>query len=176
MNKFETVVTSHLLETPAKTLRERLKLVCMLFVLNIAWALLMDKFLGYLWPEMFAHYGSYLQGYQFKPWQFFLSPEPPFRYEFFMTCIAAPLWEELAFRVAPYKIAQKFGQEYLIPVVLLSTIIFGWGHGAGTISLMFQGFGGLFLTYAYLKSGYSYWTSVALHFTWNFGCTLLSLA
>lgn len=170
MNKFEAVVTNHLLEDPAKTLQDRIKLVCMLFVANIAWALLMDKFLGYLWPEMFAHYGSFFQSYQF-----FASPTPPFRYEFFMACIAAPLWEELAFRVAPYKIAQRFGKEYLIPVVILSTMLFGWGHGAGTISLMFQGFGGLFLTYAYIKSGYSYWSSVALHFTWNFGCTLLSV-
>ena len=86
---------------------------------------------------------------------------------FFYACIMAPLWEELAFRVIPISIARKFGDQFIIPVVLLSSLIFGWGHGNGTNSLLMQGIGGLILSCVYIKTGYNYWCSVALHCAWN---------
>lgn len=88
--------------------------------------------------------------------------------DFFYACIMAPLWEELAFRVIPISIARKFGEQFIIPVVLLSSLIFGWGHGNGPNSLLIQGIGGLLLSAVYIKTGYNYWCSVAMHFMWNF--------
>ena len=85
----------------------------------------------------------------------------------FYACIMAPLWEELAFRVIPISIAKKFGEQFIIPVVLLSTLLFGWGHGNGTNSLLIQGVGGLILSIVYIKTNYNYWCAVALHAAWN---------
>lgn len=86
---------------------------------------------------------------------------------FFYACIMAPLWEELAFRVIPISIARKFGEQFIIPVVLLSSLIFGWGHGGGTNSLLIQGVGGLLLSAVYIKTNYNYWCVVAMHAAWN---------
>lgn len=159
MNKFESALTAHMTGNPVLKVFERMKLIALLLVANVIWAILVTKFLGFLWPEVFGKESGAMNWV----YQFFFTPAPPYRWQFFMSVIAAPLWEELAFRVAPYKIAKNLGAQYFVPVMILSTILFGWGHGAGTISLLFQGFGGLFLTYAYVKTGYSYWSSVTLH-------------
>ncbi|HEY0751364.1 MAG TPA: CPBP family intramembrane glutamic endopeptidase [Chitinophagaceae bacterium] len=90
------------------------------------------------------------------------------RRAFFFGVITAPLWEELAFRVIPIGIAKRFGEQYIMPVILLSSIIFGWGHGSGPISLMIQGVGGFILSLVYIKTNYNYWCVVALHAMWNF--------
>lgn len=95
--------------------------------------------------------------------------EPSRLYVFFFSCIWAPLWEEAAFRVAPIAIAKHFNRNALmIPVVILSSVLFGWGHGMGPISLLIQGVMGLVFATVYIKNGYSYWSSVTLHFLWNF--------
>jgi membrane protease YdiL (CAAX protease family) len=91
---------------------------------------------------------------------------------FFFSVIFAPLWEELAFRHAPYLIAKKLNESLKVnftwPIMILSSVIFGWGHGLGPISLLIQGVAGLALSYAYLKNNYSYWSSVIVHALWNF--------
>lgn len=90
---------------------------------------------------------------------------------FFFTVILAPLWEELAWRHAPILIARQFKKhlnlDVLWPIVIISSIHFGWGHGHGPISLLMQGVGGFALSYVYIKNGYSYWSSVAAHALWN---------
>lgn len=90
---------------------------------------------------------------------------------FFFSCILAPLWEELAFRHAPIQIAKGLYKaldvDFTIPIVIISSAIFGWGHGHGPISILMQGVGGLVLSFVYIKNGYSYWSSVIVHFLWN---------
>lgn len=98
--------------------------------------------------------------------------------DFFFACIFAPLWEELAFRHAPMLIAKHFNKaskkvNLTWPVVIISSVIFGWGHGQGPISLLIQGVGGLLFSWVYLKNNYSYWSSVALHCLWNISLTYI---
>lgn len=91
--------------------------------------------------------------------------------EFFFGVIFAPLWEELAWRYAPITLAQQLKKhcnlDLLWPIVIISSIHFGWGHGYGPISLLMQGIGGFALSYVYIKNGFSYWSSVAMHALWN---------
>ncbi len=75
-------------------------------------------------------------------------------------------WEEMAFRVAPIKIAKIINPELLWPVIFISSIIFGWGHG-GLHGLMFQGVMGLGFSYVYIKTKYSYISVAILHMMWN---------
>jgi membrane protease YdiL (CAAX protease family) len=93
----------------------------------------------------------------------------------FMACIVAPLWEELVFRVAPLQIAKGFGEKYLIPVIIISSAIFGWGHGEGTYSILIQGVLGAVLSWVYIKNNYSYWSVVAVHAMWNALCYLYEI-
>jgi len=90
---------------------------------------------------------------------------------FFFAIIFAPLWEELAWRWFPITLARQLkkhlGIELLWPIVVLSSIHFGWGHGFGPISLLMQGIGGMALSYVYIKNGFSYWSSVTMHALWN---------
>lgn len=116
------------------------------FLFNMIWLFIIVTFLQYINTE----------GYQ--NWKI-----PAF----FYACIMAPLWEELAFRVIPISIARKFGDQFIIPVILLSSLLFGWGHGNGTNSLLIQGVGGLILSAVYIKTNYNYWCVVVMHSAWN---------
>ena len=96
---------------------------------------------------------------------------------FVFSCLLAPLWEEAAFRHAPLQIAKTFKgrlqMDFTVPIIIISSVIFGLGHGHGVISLIVQGVGGVFLSLAYLWGNYSYWTSVMCHFMWNFSLLYL---
>ncbi len=96
---------------------------------------------------------------------------------FVFVCLIAPLWEEAAFRHAPLQIARSFKEkmrmDITVPIVILSSIIFGLGHGQGVISLLIQGVGGVLLSLAYIWGNYNYWTSVMCHFMWNFSLLYL---
>jgi membrane protease YdiL (CAAX protease family) len=92
---------------------------------------------------------------------------------FLMAVVVAPLWEELAFRVIPIKIATqldlKLGTKLLWPIITLSSIIFGLGHESfWPFHLLFQGAMGMVFSYLYIKNNYSYWPNVLLHAMWNF--------
>lgn len=95
---------------------------------------------------------------------------------FFLGCFFAPLWEELAFRYFPIRFAKNLGPGMLTPMIILSSIVFGICH-QGVISILFQGVGGLIISWVYLKNG-SYWWAVFSHSLWNimilFGLPLLS--
>lgn len=101
--------------------------------------------------------------------QFWYTPTP--KEVFFFSVIAAPLWEELAFRVIPIKLGYKLdrlvGGGIIWLIVALTTIIFGWGHGQGTVSLMIQGYMGFIMALVYMKNGDHYWSSVSVHAMWN---------
>ena len=93
--------------------------------------------------------------------------KPPFLYEIFMACILAPLWEELAFRHAPGLIAKGMGKQFLLPIIIISSALFGWGHHHGAESILRQGVMGLLFFWVYIKNGYSYWSSTIVHAAWN---------
>lgn len=89
-------------------------------------------------------------------------------FTFFFTCLLAPLWEELAFRHGPLQIAKKAGEEYVLPLVVISSAWFGWMHGNGSVSILIQGVTGFIIAMVYIKNGFHYWSGVFLHFLWNF--------
>lgn len=101
---------------------------------------------------------------------FDFSVDPPLAYILFLMCIVAPLWEELAFRHGPGLIVKAMGKEVMLPVMIISSAIFGWGHGHGPESILRQGVMGFIFFSLYIKNNYSYWSSVLLHALWNTFC------
>ncbi len=91
----------------------------------------------------------------------------------FFGVIWAPLWEEAVFRYAPLTIAKALGDAFLKPIIVITLVLFAFGHGLGPWSILIQGIGSLALFWVYLKNGYSYWSSVAVHFLWNLSCYVL---
>jgi membrane protease YdiL (CAAX protease family) len=83
---------------------------------------------------------------------------------FFLACIFAPLWEEAVFRYFPIRWAFSMGN-MLTPMIVMSSMIFGIMHGS-ILNILFQGVGGLIISWVYLKNG-SYWWSVLSHSLWN---------
>lgn len=90
----------------------------------------------------------------------------------FFACILAPITEEMVFRVLPLTLARKLDDKVIVATVLASSIIFGWAHRNGAYSIMFQGVMGFVFACVYIKNGYNYWSSVALHALWNLTCML----
>ena len=134
------------------TLTGKLKNIALALVLLIAWIALFDAYGRCYFMNVTMN-----DTWQFmSPWELF-----------FRCCIIAPLWEELAYRYAPLTIAKRLGEKkFIVPAILLSSIIFGYGHGSvGNIFL--QGIGGLMCCIVYVKNGYSLWSSLLLHFLWN---------
>jgi membrane protease YdiL (CAAX protease family) len=89
---------------------------------------------------------------------------------FVESIVFTALWEEMAFRVAPIKIATIINPKLIWPVIFISSIIFGYGHG-GLHGLMFQGVMGLGFSYVYMKTNYI--SAVVLHAMWNTFCFLM---
>src|SRR4051812_14118933 len=88
---------------------------------------------------------------------------------FFIACISAPVWEEAAFRYAPLTLAKDLlPQNKALPVaVILSSIVFGWGHG-GPLNIWVQGVFGLGQCWLFLKNKkYGYASCVFTHCFWN---------
>jgi hypothetical protein len=159
-----------LTENQASTFLQKAANVALGFVIDLIWVpiiLLVIKLLDVSPTEVLPSF-------------FFQFEESP-HLLFFLAVICAPLWEEAAFRYAPYKIAQAFGKHVnpelgralLIPIMIIATALFGWGHGYGIYSLLVQGVGGFIISCVYIKNGYSYWSSVALHALWNGSLMLL---
>lgn len=89
----------------------------------------------------------------------------PFIVEVFLVVILAPLWEELVFRALPLTFIKDY-PKLLIPVMVFTSIIFGLLHGE-PINILIQGVMGFVMASVYIKNGYSYWSSVAIHALWN---------
>lgn len=109
----------------------------------------------------------------------FLQPRPKAEYELtvnyliqwlFWACMMAPLTEEVIYRHAPLKVASLVSKEAIVPVILASSVIFGFAHGAGYLSVIKQGVLGFVFACVYIKNGFSYWSSVTLHSMWNLYC------
>lgn len=98
---------------------------------------------------------------QFNPFY----SQPSIWFTIFMSCIWAPLWEETIFRYAPLQLIRG-SQIDPVPVVLLSSALFGWLHG-GAGNVMIQGVYGLIFSWVYIKNEYSLVSSMTLHSLWN---------
>lgn len=57
------------------------------------------------------------------------------------------------------------GTGFILPVMLLSSVVFGLAHG-NVMNIMFQGVGGFIFAWLMIKGGY--FTAVMAHFMWNF--------
>lgn len=101
----------------------------------------------------------------------------PIIYSLFIGCIVAPLWEEFCYRYVPITLANKIGGalniDILFPIVILSSALFGWGHGQGQESILRQGVMGMVFSWVYIKNGYSIKSSIALHSFWNLLCIII---
>lgn len=141
---------------PEKTVFGKIRNIGFVFMINIIWICLVVILLTKLDPA------SILSAF---PQRLDIGSTPASL--FFFACILAPLWEEAAFRYAPITIAKNFGEQYLLPVIVISSVLFGWGHGYGPISLMIQGVAGFLFSLLYIKNNYSYVSTVVSHFLWN---------
>ena len=140
-----------LLGPPTKNIIDQIKNIVFAFAIMLAWFYLITTFLDFLATP----------SAQFE--------QVPPKFAFFFSCIAAPAWEEMAFRWLPITIAKGFHKKFIFPIVILSSLIFGWGHGFGPVSLLIQGVMGFILSCLYLKNG-NIWSSMALHSMWNMFC------
>jgi membrane protease YdiL (CAAX protease family) len=90
-----------------------------------------------------------------------------FYYFIFIACVWAPLWEEALYRYGPITIAKNIGNQYVIPIVIMSSCLFGWAHGESHEGVLVQGVLGLILSMVYIRNNYSYLSSVILHSLYN---------
>lgn len=138
----------------------KIKNILVAFVANFVWFVFIVSFLKKIIPSENGPDGGFL-----KPYDIYTSGAAA---SFFFGCILAPLWEEAAFRFAPITLAKHFGKDVMVPVIVISSVLFGWGHGSGPTSILIQGVGGVILSWLYIKNNYSYISSVTSHFLWNF--------
>lgn len=130
------------------------------FILLVIWAVIVVAFYKWLFASK-----------SWNPFGQILIYEHPFFIQIFLTCIMAPLWEELVFRKLPLDIVKATEKkELIIPVILFTSVIFGLVH-QGVPSILLQGAGGFVIACVYIKNGYSYWSSVTLHAMWNISLT-----
>jgi|SRR5690606_37319882 len=134
---------------PAEGILDKIKNILLGFFLFSWWIWVIDGFLKYLLTA------------QMYP-----------KAEFFFSCVLAPLWEEVVFRVIPIHLAYKLGEDAVLPIIIFTSIIFGLGHG-GPANILIQGVFGFILSLLYIKNNYSYWSVVLLHSMWNATCIYL---
>ena len=149
---FQKEFTNWMFSNRADTLEHKLKNVLYCFSVMLIW----NNFWYFIFKNLFPYEVDIIQFAKTLTW------------EFLMSCIFAPLFEEMLFRVVPITIAKNLGRHYIFPVILGSSILFGYAHGINSISLMFQGVGGFILSILYIKNGFCYFSVVLLHFMWNF--------
>lgn len=89
----------------------------------------------------------------------------------FLSVFFAPVVEEAMYRYAPLSIAKRYFPKSIVPVVVLSSMVFGLAHdNPFPVNLLAQGFLGVTFSFVYLKMGYKY--AVLSHSIWNIGCFL----
>lgn len=125
------------------------------FVFILIYAMLIDQFLGFM--DFAGH-----------PWG--ITPQMPTIQKIVFGCIVAAGWEELVFRFAPLEIAKRLDGGFLIPIIIISSALFGWIHN-GVGGILIQGVMGAVFCWVYIKNGWSYWSSFALHSMWNMFCS-----
>ena len=139
-----------LLGRPSLSVIDKLKNVSFTFFILAAWMFFITTILGFMGMPMYSGPSEQVT---------FL--------DVFMACICAPTWEELCFRWAPIEIARGLGDQMVLPVILISSVVFGLGHGNGIFSLLVQGVMGFTFSMLYIKNNYSIWTTMLLHSMWN---------
>lgn len=88
-------------------------------------------------------------------------------YYLVFACVIAPLWEEAVYRYAPITLSNDLGIKNSLPIIILSSYLFGIAHGYVIYSIMIQGVMGLTASIIYEANGNSYLSSVAFHSGWN---------
>lgn len=154
-----------ILDNPEKTVFGKIRNIGFVFGFNLVWLCIVAAFLKAIMPQEFYTFINSIN-YTTDFGNNIIAA-------FFFLCVSAPLWEEAAFRYAPITIAKNFGSQFYLPVIILSSVLFGWGHGSGPISLLIQGVGGFTFSLLYIKNNFSYWSSVSAHFLWNFSLSFL---
>lgn len=98
----------------------------------------------------------------------------------FYSCLIAPFAEEILFRVGPLQLIKSVNfrseaskAKMIFLTVIFSSIVFGWMHGYGWESVIKQGVMGLIFSIVYIRTGYSYLSTVTLHSLWNITCLFL---
>lgn len=149
-----------IIKSPPTSLKSKLKVIFFAYLLMLIWMIGIHYFINWMNPPTLSSDESLSDS--FTP--------IPILYQIFFGCIFAPLWEELIYRHSAALVVKALkNDDLMLPVILISSAIFGWGHGFGPESLLRQGVGGLIFFYVYLKNGRSYWSSVLLHAMWNTG-------
>lgn len=97
----------------------------------------------------------------------------PTPYYLLFVCLLGPLVEEATYRYAPIEIAKERGIKKLLPIIVLSSIVFGLAHGYGMISILMQGVMGFVFSIVYIRNGDSFLSSFATHSLWNFSLLFL---
>ena len=112
-------------------------------------------------------------GYNTPDFSFVIAEQPKLYQKIFQACIFAPLWEEALFRHFPFQILKVFPhrEKLLWPVILGTSFIFGYMHGH-SYNVGMQGLVGVVFAHVYIRNGYSYWSSVALHSLYNLTLTI----
>ena len=124
-----------------------------------------------LWAEaIFWIYGKTLPEFMgVEIFQVLLQKKPLSReLKFSVACILAPVLEEALYRLH-LSIAGQFQviKGILLYAVVVSSILFGEAHVFGVLSVPVQGMAGLLFCYVYIKNGYSYISTVTMHFLIN---------
>ena len=122
---------------------------------------------GYALCILWLVFISILQVYVFGYPDVEYSINQSWPYIIFFYVIWAPLWEEALYRYAPLTIAKHLGPQFITPVAIGSSCIFGWGHTNSAEGVLLQGVLGFILSWVYLKSRFSYISSVITHALYN---------
>ena len=142
------------LSTPETTLFGKFKNILFGAILYIGWGSFMIWIYKTYIPEVF--------------------PAPSFNYIphsteyiFIITCIFAPLFEEVVYRL-PLSIAKNMQIKGMVMyTAIISSVLFGQAHWGGVWTVPIQGILGLIFCWVYIKNGYSYLSSVFMHFLIN---------
>lgn len=140
---------TQLLGNPTTSFIDKLKNIALTFFVLVIWVYFITTLLAFMGLPIYSY------------------PQEHTLFDIFSACIFAPVFEELTFRWAPIEIAKILGEQSLMPIILISSVIFGLGHGNGIFSLLVQGVMGFMFCVLYIKNNYSIWTTMLLHAMWN---------
>lgn len=148
---------------PNKTLLDKTFTVLFWLLIVALWVELMTKAYQWLFAKNVIIFSQWSYGYEFKH---------PFLVKFYLYCLAAPIGEEIVFRHGPLRMVKAIGKKELYwPVILFTSIVFGWVH-SGEFNILIQGAIGLCASIIYLKNNFSLFSAIVFHMLWNLICLL----
>lgn len=156
MRKIIDKLEAHLSQAET-TFLGKLKNVLSGAVLYLAWAIFVIYIYEHEIPE-FKKIPSFFSLFRIPPSQI---------YTFITICIFAPFIEEVFYRT-PLSIAKEIKiKGAVLYTAMFSSILFGSRHELGNWSVPIQGVAGLLFCYVYIKNGYSFISSLSMHFLIN---------